>query len=379
MPWQEVSVMDRRREFVDFAKADGANLSLLCRQFGISRKTGYKWLARYQTEEPISKGLSDRSRRPRHSPGQTTSETEQAILKVRDAHPAWGGRKIAHCLKRDGVEPPAISTVHAILTRHGRISAQGHAGKAFGKFERAAPNELWQMDFKGQERLGNGDWCYPLTVIDDHSRFSLCLEACDNQQTPTVKALLEQTFRRYGLPAAFYVDNGSPWGGAAQGRWTPLTVWLLKLNIGVIYATPYCPQGRGKNERFHRSLKAEVFAAKALPDKQHAQRAFDAWRHTYNHERPHESLAMASPVSRYSPSPRQMPRHLPIVEYDSSDILRKVCMTEPRIAFRNQYWRVPRAFKGETVAVRPIDDDSYGIYFGATKIAKIDLKTSKKM
>jgi transposase InsO family protein len=285
--------MDRRREFVSFAGNEDANISALCRSFGISRKTGYKWLSRAVSGDGAA-ALADHSRRPHSSPRRTAGEIEAAILAVRAAHPAWGARKIAHVLAREGLAPPAPSTVHAILARHGRIGSGGGQGKAFGRFEKAAPNLLWQMDFKGEVQLGDGGWCYPLTVIDDHSRFALCLEGCGNQRTPTVRQRLEQTFRRYGLPAAFYVDNGPPWGGGAPGRFTPLTVWLMKLAIDVIHATPARPQGRGKNERFHRALKSEVFD-QPVRDLQRAQESLDAWRHVYNHQRPHEALDMQVP------------------------------------------------------------------------------------
>ena len=375
MPWKEASVMDRRQEFVTFAGAAGANVSALCRTFGISRKTGYKWIERAGGE--AGQGVfEDRSRRPHNSPRRTVETLEQSVLAVRDAHPAWGARKILHVLERDGIVSPAPSTVHAILERHDRIIPSAREGKAFGSFEREAPNLLWQMDFKGHFQLGNGMWCYPLTVVDDHSRFSVCIEACDNQRTATVREALERTFRNYGLPAAFYVDNGSPWGGGAPGQFTPLTVWLLKHEVAVIHSKPYYPQGRGKNERFHRSLKAEVLTAKALADAIYAQRAFDQWRHIYNHERPHQSLDMDVPASRYQPSARPMPSRMPTIEYDTNDIVRKVPKAMSRINFKGRLWRVPKAFKGESVAIRQRDDSTYDVCFGATKIAKIDLKTS---
>jgi transposase InsO family protein len=194
------------------------------------------------------------------------------ILAVRDAHPAWGARKIAEVLRRDGIAPPADSTVHAVLSRHCRIAPES-AGRAYGTFERSEPNALWQMDFKGQVRLGCGAWLHPLTVIDDHSRFAVGLAACANQQTQTVQARLETTFRHHGLPEEIYVDNGSPWGGGRPGQWTPLRVWLLKLGIKTIHSRPYHPQGRGKNERFHRSLKAEVFSLAPLSGFEDAQAA----------------------------------------------------------------------------------------------------------
>jgi len=179
---------------------------------------------------------------------------------MRDAHPAWGPRKIAHCLARQGITPPSLSTIHTILRRHGRIAPSAGSPGAFQRFEKDAPNLLWQMDFKGRMPLSNGSACHPLTVVDDHSRYALCLQACGNEQNVTVQSRLTLAFRRYGLPDAFFVDNGTPWGDAAGARWTRFGVWLLKLGVDLRHSRPYHPQSRGKNERFHRTLKAEVFA-----------------------------------------------------------------------------------------------------------------------
>jgi transposase InsO family protein len=198
---------------------------------------------------------------------------------MRDKHPAWGARKIAHCLKRGGQKMPVPSTVHRILCRNDRIKPSENAPPNPGhRFEKEAPNLLWQMDFKGHLALGNGTRCHPLTIVDDHSRYLLCLKACANEQRPTVQEHLTATFRRYGLPEAFYTDNGSPWGDTSGVRWTGLKVWLLKLGVRVIHARPCHPQGRGKNERFHRTLDDEVFAMRPFRTLPEVQRAFDAWR-----------------------------------------------------------------------------------------------------
>ena len=370
MPWQEMSIVDRRREFAMVASLPGSNMAELCRRFGISRPTGYKWLRRSGEGE----SFEDRSRRPRSSPGRTAAATETAVLALREAHPCWGARKIAHLLSKEGLAPPAISTVHAILARHGLIEASSRTS-ASQRFEKPAPNLLWQMDFKGRVQIGEGRWCHPLTVLDDHSRFSLCLAACSNERTETVRPLLERTFRLYGLPDAFYVDNGPPWGGGVPGQWTPLGVFLLKLGVEVIHARPYHPQGRGKNERFHRTLKAEVFAARPFRDLDQVQKSFDNWRLLYNTKRPHQALGMEVPASRYRPSPRAFPVKPPRIEYDSGDILRRVAPSGSYVSFKNRLWRVPRAFAGEQVAIRPAERDGlYRICFGATHIASIDLK-----
>jgi transposase InsO family protein len=370
MPWHEVSIMDQRREFVRLAMVDGANRRELCRRFGIHPDTGYKWLGRWTAEEE----LADRSRRPHSSPTQTDRATERRILAVRDAHPAWGARKIARCLEREGVKPPACSTVHEILRRHDRIVSPPGGTAAQQRFEMPAPNLLWQMDFKGWMPLGNGGRCHPLTILDDHSRYGLCLEACANEQGGTVQDRLQLTFRRYGLPEAFFVDNGTPWGDSSGQRWTRLGVWLLKLGIAVLHSRPYHPQSRGKNERFHRTLQAEVFGLKRFRDLGEVQRAFDAWRTTYNLERPHEALDQDVPASRYRPSTRSMPDRLPRVEYDNNEIVRRVGTTKAYISFKGRLWKLPQAFYGERVAIRPLNTDGqYGIFFGSHHIANIDL------
>jgi transposase InsO family protein len=378
MPWCEVSVMDQRREFVRLALAEGANRRELCRRFGISAAVGYKWLARHRAGDA---GLADRSRRPHASPRRSDAAIEAHVLAVRDAHPAWGARKIAYCLHRDGVTAPAASTVHAILQRHGRIvPPPGGPAQPYRRFEKDAPNALWQMDFKGRVALASGAACHPLTVIDDHSRYALCLQACSNQQRTTVQERLTRAFRRYGLPDALFVDNGSPWGDSSGSRWTGLRVWLLKLGVDVIYARPYHPQGRGKNERFHRTLKAEVFAARRFAGFGELQHAFDAWRSVYNLERPHEALGMAVPASRYRPSTRSMPERSAEVVYDSGEIVRRVSTTRASVSFKGRFWRVPKAFCGERLAIRPRGPDGhYGIFFGSRQVATIDLTRSQSV
>lgn len=251
MAWRELSVVDQRREFVMLASLDGANVSALCRRFGISRQTAYVWLRRSRAGE----GEQDRSRRPHSSPKRTPDDVERRIVGLRDEHPAWGARKIARRLQDLGMVPPCVSTVHAVLTRHDRIDPQTKDRMAGGHFERDAPNLLWQMDFKGRTRMTCGNWCYPLTIIDDHSRFAIAIEACPNERLETVRSRLETILRRYGLPLAIYCDNGNPWGTGVPNQWTQLRVWLLKLGIKLIHSRPYHPQGRGKNERFHRSSR----------------------------------------------------------------------------------------------------------------------------
>jgi transposase InsO family protein len=375
MPWREVSKMEQRREFVRLAMLEGANRRELCRRFGIHPDTAYKWLARWSGDETA---LADRSRRPHSSPERTVAGIEAEVLAVRDAHPAWGARKIARCVQNAGLDCPAVSTVHEILRRHGRIVPAPGGAAAHVRFEKEAPNLLWQMDFKGWITLGDASRCHPLTIVDDHSRYVPCLKACANQQRSTVQSHMETTFRRYGLPDAIFVDNGSPWGDASHRHWTGLRVWLLKLGVELIYSRPYHPQGRGKNERFHRTLKDEVFAVKRFREMVSVQRALDDWREVYNFQRPHQALGMEVPASRYRPSPRPMPKRLPVITYGSHEIVRAVPATKDYISFKGRLWKVPEAFRGERVAIRPRGKDGqFAVCFASHQIATIDLTKPK--
>ena len=373
MPWQEVSVMEQREAFVRLAMLEGANRRELCRRFGIHPDTGYKWLRRRAAGETE---LVDRSRRPHRSPNQTEAVLEAKVLAIRDAHPAWGARKLVACLKRENIAPPAASTVHAMLRRNDRVIETAGQGAPLTRFEKAAPNQLWQMDFKGWVKMTDGGRLHPLTVVDDHSRYLVCLKACAEQTEETVRRHLETVFRHHGLPERMYVDNGSPWGGGAAERWTRFGVWLLKLGVSVTHSRPYHPQGRGKNERLHRTLKREAMSLRCFRGIDEAQGAFDAWRPVYNDERPHEALGMAVPSDRYRPSCRPMPVRPMEPEYDEGEITRKVGTTKAYISFKGRMWPVGQAFFGERVAIRPRGvDGRYGIFFGAHRIGDIDLAT----
>jgi transposase InsO family protein len=374
MPWKEWSLMLLRREFVELAIQSQANVKQLCDRFRISRKTGYKWLKRYR--EAKESGLQDRSRRPRQSPKRSAAVVEAKVLAVRDKHPAWGARKIRTRLEMLGSsEIPSGSTIHAILRRHQRVDWRASSKhRPFQRFEREAPNQLWQMDFKGHFALGNGLRCHPLGMVDDHSRFALCLQACRNQQGETVQQQLTATFRRYGLPEAMLMDNGSPWGSDPDHPYTPLTVWLLRLGVGVGHGRPWHPQTQGKQERFHRTLKAEVLAGPVFGDFSQVQAQFDQWRQVYNHERPHQALGMAVPASRYQVSLRSFPEVLPPIEYGPGDVVRKV-QDQGKISFQNRDFRIGKAFRGYSVALRPtLQDGVFTVYFCSHQIAEIRLR-----
>ena len=374
MPWQEKSVTHQREDFVRLALARGANVALLCRRFGISRANAYKWIARYKAGG--GGALCDRSRRPRHSPRRSVQRTEAEVLRIRDgSNNAWGARKIAKVMERsDPAGVPALSTITQILRRHGRLepSRQEHPGP-LQRFERPQPNELWQMDFKGHFATAEGR-CHPLTILDDHSRYSLNIGACGNEQDGTVRAQLVPVFRRYGLPFGMLMDNGAPWGDAGHQPHTIFTAWLMRLGIRVIHGRPFHPQTQGKDERFHRSLKAEVLNGNSFRDLADCQRAFDRWRHIYNHERPHEALAMATPAERYRVSPRPFPQTLAPIEYGPGDIVRKVDISGD-ISFKARRLWVGAAFRGQHVALRPTAEDGvFSVHYCTHQIARLDLR-----
>jgi transposase InsO family protein len=320
-------------------------------------------------------GLVDHSRRPLHSPEQTEAGLEAAVLSVRREHPAWGGRKIAHVLRARGVVPPSGSTITEILRRHGKLDGP-RAGQPRGytRFERARPNELWQMDFKGHFATASNR-CHPLTVLDDHSRYDLALRACADEQTATVRAALTAVFHEYGLPDAILCDNGPPWGDTAAHRYTPLGIWLMLNGVGVRHSRPYHPQTMGKDERFHRTLKREVLG-EGFSDLAHCQRVFDRWRQVYNHIRPHEALGMDTPASRYRASSRVFCEVPPPIEYDAPHV-RRVSKVG-RIGFLGYDLRLPNAFAGHHVALRPADADGcWDVFFAAFRVAQIDLRDAK--
>lgn len=369
MPWQERSVMSERQEFVVFAREEGASMSRLCDQYGISRKTGYKWLARAGAGDPT---LADQSRRPRSSPAQTPPAMEARILELRSTHPSWGGRKLHHRLRATGIaDVPAPSTITAILRRHGVLTPEPPP-RDFVRFEHAAPNDLWQLDFMGHRPLHTGR-VHPLTLLDDHSRFALSVTACANEQQATVTDHLTAVFRRYGLPRAILTDNGSPWATAGRGGLTALEVWLLRLGVELWHGRIRHPQTQGKVERFHGTLATDVFAHRHLADLSGAQVQFDAFRACYNLERPHEALAYAVPASRYQPSARPFPETVPPVTYRSDDAVRIVTV-HGSIQWQRRRHFISRGLIGQPVAVRPSQEDGvWAVYFCHQQVATIDL------
>lgn len=368
MPWNTRDAMSLKEEFVVLAQQPGCNRRELCQRFGISAPTGYKWLKRYAAHG--SQGLLEKSRRPITSPDQTPPALESAVLELRQQHPEWGGRKISH--KLDCRIAP--STVTNVLHRHGLIQPPEKEVQLFAKrFVHDAPNDLWQMDFKGNFPTQEGR-CHPLTVLDDHSRFNLAIQACANERTVTVQERLTEVFRRYGLPARINVDNGPPWGSPRNpGEIAMLSIWLIRLGIRVSFSRPHHPQTNGKIERFHRALKAEVLNGRHFRSIAETQNAFDHWREIYNHQRPHEALEYEVPMEHYRVSPWAFPEKLSEFEYGPDDVLVKAYHC--RFRFRKRYFKIAKGLTGYLLAVRslPGSEDLFNVYFCHHLVRTIDV------
>src|SRR5262249_3009184 len=373
MAWKDSTVMEQREEFVIQASKEGTNFSMLCEHYGISRETGYKWLSRYREEG--SKGLEDRSHARHHQPLASSEEMCAQIIKVRERHTSWGGRKIKDYLEDEGVlEVPSASTITSILRRHGFLSAKVESRSCLNRFEHTAPNHLWQIDFKGNFEIENKTRCHPLTMLDDHSRFSLCLSACSNEQSETVQAHFIRIFKQYGLPGRINADNGSPLGSSSsEVRYTHLSLWLMDLGIRMSYSRPGHPQTNGKVERFHRTLKQELINTRYFRDLSHVQEEFDKWRHIYNVERPHDALGLKPPISRYQPSYRCYPSRIAEYDYTSDCIVKRIDM-RGRVFFEGHEEFIGTAFAGRYVGIQPQEEEGrFDVYYRHQKIKEMSL------
>ncbi len=373
MTWRVSTVVAERGELVRAVEGEEGSVTEICRRFGVSRQSAYKWLARYKADGDA--GLEDHSRRPLASPRRTPVEMEEQVCELRRHHPAWGGRKLHHRLIALGVPGvPSPSAITDILARNGLLAADRRLRRDWQRFEAARPNEMWQMDFKGDFALSAGR-CYTLTVLDDHSRFNLCLQACPDQRRETVQAQLVSVLGAYGLPEAILVDNGPPWGsGYSRQPHTRLTAWLMRLGVYVSHGRPYHPQTRGKDERFHRSLGLEVLRSRTWSGLDDVQLALDAWRDVYNRERPHQAIAYRVPAARYATSPRPLPGCLPAVEYGPDDQVRKVQGTG-EISFHGKTIRIGRAFAGDAVALRAAEEGVWDVYYCKQRVGRVDLRS----
>lgn len=370
MPWkQPMEVREQRVEFVVRAVRKGEPLAQLCREFGISRPTGYVWVARFR--EGGVAALEERSRRPLRSPTQTGSEMEARILALRQVYPDWGARKLKVLLGRQGIELPS-STVHRVLLRHGLVREEDRQRPAVKRFAREHPNELWQMDFKGPKAWPTA--CTALSVIDDHSRYLIALKTTARPRGALVRGHLEQAFEECGLPEAMLMDHGVPWWSwESFAGSTQLGLWLMRQGIRLCFAGVRHPQTQGKVERHHGSLE-RALVYRGAPTKNH-QQWLDDYRREHNHIRPHEALDMETPASRWQPSPRRYNPNPPVWEYPQNAWTLKVD-NHGTIDIREQTYRVAKSLIGERVRIVETEQ-RYLVYYCNTLIRELEPATGR--
>ena len=374
MPWKETCPVEEKLKFITAWKSNEFTMTALCHRFGVSRKTGYKWLERYLAGGVA--GLEERSRAAHHHPNAVADDLVSELLRMKQRYPSWGPKKIRKWLleRRHEMDWPAASTIGELYQRHGMCRARGRRKRTVPQSQPLqhchGPNEVWSADFKGQFRLGNGRWCYPLTVMDSDSRYLL---ACTGMYHPTeagARQGFERVFKSYGLPAAIRTDNGSPFASVALGGLTRLTIWWIKLGIHLERIEPGHPEQNGRHERMHRTLKA----ATAKPSKgnlQAQQRAFNQFRKEYNEERPHEALADRPPARVYEAPRRSYPSVLPVVSYDEGYVVRRV-RHNGVIKWRGRHVYVSEALRGEPVGLIPIDNERWQLYFAQMALGILD-------
>jgi putative transposase len=364
MPWQECQKMDERLRFVA-RLLEGEKMAALCREFDISRQTGHKFYKRYK--DLGLQGLTDRSRRPYRQANRLPERVESLIVQLRREHPSWGAPKIREKIKRLGlgVSLPAISTVHAVLDRHGLVSRgrRRHHFKAEGTglSRPDQPNDLWCADYKGEFMLADHRYCYPLTITDFASRYLLCCEGLQSTREHFAFSVFERTFKDYGLPRAIRSDNGVPFAStSAFFGLSKLSVWWLRLGIAIERIKPAHPEQNGRHERMHLTLKKEA-TKPAGKNFLQQQARFDAFTRVYNHERPHQALNMRYPAELYRPSTRPY-TGLPALEYPFHD--RTVIVTQcGRLCFGRRKINLSQVFAGQAVGVREVTDHIWLISF----------------
>jgi len=349
MAWDERTVEQMREEFARRALAQERSKAALCREYGISRPTGDKWIQRFQNGQ----SLSDRSRTPKSCPGRIPADIEAEIIRLRRRYPALGAVKLRRLMKNAGhSDLPCAKTFNNIFSRNGLIEkAASQAATPHQRFEKAVPNEMWQADFKGHFPMGNGLRCHPLNILDDCSRFNLCTEALTSETFEAVKPVVSRLFQEFGLPFSFLCDNGNPWGTAQTLGYSRFEVWLMELGVLTLHGRPRHPQTQGKEERYNRSFTRECLNGKQFSDAIHAQSCFDEYRAFYNQVRPHFALDLEVPASRYCPSERKMPEKIEDWEYGPEYELRKVKETG-YFNYRGQGYYLSEAFAGKRIAIR---------------------------
>jgi putative transposase len=377
MPWTQASAPDMRLQFIADYHRSLFSFADLCRRYGISRKTGYKWVERYQREGPT--GLLDRTHRTRACPHATPAPVCDALLELRRKFPTWGAEKLLTLLSE--AQPswplPSISTAHEILKRGGLVKRRrrrthfDHPGRP--ATVATEPNAIWTTDFKGEFRNRDHRYCYPLTVLDLYSRFLLDCRALPNTSARLSRPVFEKLFREYGLPLRIRSDNGSPFAAHSRGRLSRLSVWWVRLGIVPELIQPAKPQQNGAHERMHRTLKGEA----TRPPKKNLraqQRRFDEFRNTYNTVRPHKALHQKRPANLYQPSPRPFPKRLPPLEYPDHFEVRRVSANSC-IRWKGQALSVSAVLAGEHVALEAVDNDLWDLYFGPVRLGRLDDRT----
>lgn len=373
MPWIQTSPMDQKTQFIADFLRQRLSMTELCEQYGVSRKTGYKWIDRYLLHGP--EGLAERSRRPGSSPNATAPEVVLALLEQRQRHPSWGGKKLLTVIgqRHPNWTLPHRSTVCEILGRHGLVPKKrqrrtlGHPGRPSDVV--LAPNDLWCADFKGQFKTGDGVYCYPLTVTDSYSRYVLGCQGLHSTKVAEAKPVFTRLFKEYGLPQAIRTDNGVPFATTTLARLSSLSAWWVRLGVMPQLIEPGKPQQNGRHERMHRTLKAETTrpAAASLSAQ---QRRFNAFRVEFNNERPHEALEQATPASYYHPSPRPMPDRIPPLNYPDRFEVRYVSYNGG-IRWKKDWVNVSIVCAGEYVGLEEIDDGVWNVYFGALHLGRL--------
>ena len=369
MPFRAMDVREQRVQFVVAAIRKEKPFGKLCQEFGVSRPTGRLWLQRYR-EQGIE-GIAERSRRPHHSPQQTSCAIEQRVVELRERYPDWGARKLQYQLRQNGLVL-TVSTVHRILLRHGLVREEDRHRPAVQRFERATPNDLWQMDFKGASQWGTP--VGPLSVLDDHSRYLVALQAVGHARGDLVRAQLERAFVECGVPQGMLMDHGSPWWSelAPLGA-TNLSLWLMRQGIRLHWSGYRHPQTQGKVERFHGSLERAL--QRRGTGGMSPQAWLDAYRWEHNHVRPHEALGMQTPASRWRPSEKRYDPDPPSWEYpEGARVLKVDNQGKVKLAGRN--WKVGKAFIGERVQVVTVES-RWQIYYCSTLIREFERESQR--
>lgn len=367
MPWMERRVKMLREDFIAQSEKEDSNISALCKEFGISRKTGYKWIKRHKE----SGSVEDQIRKPKTSRSKTDEKIEKLILEIRQERPGWGARKIQAFLCRKGYEMPCVRTVNNILKRNGLISLEASlARKPFKRFEREQNNELWQADFKGDILMLDGDRCYPLTILDDHSRYALLIEPRHDQKD--VLQSFIPVFRQYGLPEAILTDNGRNFAGLKNG-YTLFERALMDQDILPIHGRVRHPQTQGKIERFHRSMENEVLKPHRPLNFAEASEILEQWKGVYNFERPHEALGDRCPAQVYTPSQRSYLEKVQPYDYGSHYHLIKI-NNWGYLRFADFQIYISETFRDTRVQLVPSEgDDSVLVCYRNFIVAKIDV------